>query len=99
MFVPLTHDGAKGLIFNLVCPGNAMSVSHKRQLLLKNATVNRNLGFDDICNEKQVFIAVEGGDWPFILEVWVSDKCFSNVDSLCHKHLPTNQRSHVKCLG
>ena len=29
VFVPLTHDGVKGWIFNLVCPGNSMSVSHK----------------------------------------------------------------------
>ena len=34
-----------------------MSVSHERLLLLKNATVNSNLGFDDICVEKQVFAA------------------------------------------
>ena len=57
MFVPLTHGGVKGWIFNLVCPGNAMSVSHERLLLLKNATVNRNLGFDDVCKEKQVYVA------------------------------------------
>ena len=57
MFVPLTHDGVKGWIFNLVCPGNAMSVCHDRLLLLKNATVNWNLGFDDVCVEKHVSIA------------------------------------------
>ena len=34
-----------------------MSVSHERLLLLKNATVNRNLGFDDVCKEKQVYVA------------------------------------------
>ena len=57
MFVPLNYTGAKGWIFNLVCPGNAMSVSHERLLLLKSATVNRNLGFDDVCNEKHVIVA------------------------------------------
>ena len=34
-----------------------MSVSHERLLLLKNATVNWNLGFDDVCKEKHVFVA------------------------------------------
>ena len=53
----MTHDGVKGWIFNLVCPGNAVSVSHKGLLLLKNATVNRNLGFDDVCKEKHVYVA------------------------------------------
>ena len=53
----MTHDGVKGGIFNLVCPGNAASASHKGLLLLKNATVNRNLGFDDVCKEKHVIVA------------------------------------------
>ena len=57
MFVPLTHIGLKGWIFKMVCPGYAMSVTLDRLLMLKNATVNRNLGFDDICVEKQVFAA------------------------------------------
>ena len=34
-----------------------MSVSHEKLLLLKNATVNRNLGFNDVCKEKHVFVA------------------------------------------
>ena len=34
-----------------------MSVSHERLLLLKNATVNWNLGFDDVCKEKYVYVA------------------------------------------
>ena len=34
-----------------------MSVSHKGLLLLKNATVNRNLGFDDVCKEKHSIVA------------------------------------------
>ena len=97
VFVPMTHDGIKRWIFSFVCPGNAKSVFHEKLLLLKNATVNRNLGFDEICDEKQVFIAVEDGDWPLRLEVWVSDKCFTLLDSLCHEHLPNIQRSHVKC--
>ncbi len=57
MFVPLFHDGVKGWIFNLVCPGNAMSVSHEGLLLLKSATVNRNLGFGEVCKEKHVYVA------------------------------------------
>ena len=65
MFVPLNCDGAKGWIFNLVCPGNAMSVSHKGLLLLKSATVNRNLGFDDVCREKHVCIAYNNLPWTF----------------------------------
>ena len=34
-----------------------MRDSHERLLLLKNAIVNRNLGFDDVCKEKHVFVA------------------------------------------
>ena len=34
-----------------------MSVPHNRLLLLKNATVNWNLGFGDVCREKGVTIA------------------------------------------
>ena len=47
----------KGWIFKLVCPGNAMSIAHERLLLLKNTTVNRNLGFNDVCTERYVKIA------------------------------------------
>ena len=57
VFVPITHDGTKGWIFDFVCPSYALSAPHKRLLLLKNATVNWNLGFDNVCNEKQVSIA------------------------------------------
>ena len=57
MFVPLNCDGVKGWIFNLVCPGNAMSVSHEGLLLLKSSTANRNLGFDEVCKEKHVFVS------------------------------------------
>ena len=57
MFVPLTHEGAKAWIFKMVCPGNAMSVYHEGLLLLKSRTVNWPLGFDDVCNEKQVLIS------------------------------------------
>ena len=55
--MPLNRDGVKGWTFDFVCPGNAMSVSHEGLLLLKNATVNRNLGFDDVCKEKYVYLA------------------------------------------
>ena len=34
-----------------------MSVSHKRLLLLKNATVNWNLGFHNVCKEKHAVVA------------------------------------------
>ena len=34
-----------------------MSVYHEGLLLLKSATVNRNLGFDEVCKEKHVYIA------------------------------------------
>ena len=57
VYVPLTHDGVKGWIFNLVCPGNTQSESYEGLLLFKNATVNRNLGFDDVCKEKHVHVA------------------------------------------
>ena len=46
----------KGWFFKFVCPGNSLSTEHDRLLLLKNATVNRNLGFDDMCKEKHVKI-------------------------------------------
>ena len=67
VFVPLTHDGVKGWIFKLVCPGYAMSVSHEGLLLLKSATVNRNLGFDDVCVEKHVNVAYN--NYPDAFEV------------------------------
>ena len=57
VIVPLSHDGTRGWIFDLVCPGYAMSVSHNRLLLLKNATVNWNLGFHDVCKEKYAIVA------------------------------------------
>ena len=57
MFVPLTYGGVNGWLFKLVCPGNAMSVTHERLLLHKSATVNRNLGFDNVCKEKHVNVA------------------------------------------
>ena len=57
VYVPVTQDGMKGWVFKLVCPGYAKSISHDRILMLKNATVNRNLGFDSVCNEQYVDIA------------------------------------------
>ena len=57
VFVPLTHDGVKSWIFSLVCSGNAMSVYHEGLLLLKSSTAKRNLGFDEVCGEKHVYIA------------------------------------------
>ena len=54
--VPLTHDGIEGWFFDLVCPGNALSVSFKKLLLLKNARENWNSGFGDVCKEKHVII-------------------------------------------
>ena len=39
-----------------------MSVSHKKLLLLKNGTANRNLSFEDVCNKKHVYAAYNN-DW------------------------------------
>ena len=65
MFVPLTHDGEKSWPLKLVCPGNAMSVSHEKLLLQKIATVNMNLGFDDVCKEKIAYAAYNNEPWVF----------------------------------
>ena len=65
VFVPLTRDGVMGWVFKLVCSGYALSISHERLLLLKNATVNRNLGFDAVCNERHVNIAYWEDDQDF----------------------------------
>ena len=67
MFVPLNCDGVKGWIFNLVCPGNAMSVSYERLLLQKSATVNLNVGFGEVCKEKHVYVAYNNE--PDVFEV------------------------------
>ena len=77
VFVPLTHDGVNGWGLKLVCPGNAMSINHERLLLVKNATVNRNLKFDDVCAEKQVYIAYNNEP----MAISSSDKVFevSNI--------------------
>ena len=42
-----------------------MSVSHERLLLLKSATVNRNLGFDEVCTEKHAYVAFNNERWWF----------------------------------
>ena len=68
MFVPLTHDGVKGFVFKFVCPGYSKSFLHESLLLLKNATVNRNLGFDDVCVQKQVSVAYNN-DPSYFFEV------------------------------
>jgi len=44
-----------------------MSIYHERLLLLKNATVNRNLGFNVVCNERHVNIAYWEDDQEFDL--------------------------------
>ena len=44
-----------------------MNVPHKRLLLLKNATVNGNLGFDNVCKDKQVSIGYNN-EYGFKLE-------------------------------
>ena len=41
----------------MVCPGNAKSVYNEGLLLLKNATVNRNLDFENVCKDKLVHVA------------------------------------------
>ena len=57
VIVPLTHDGVNGWIFKMVCPGNSMRIVNDSLLLQTNATVNWNLGYDDVCVEKHVSIA------------------------------------------
>ena len=76
MFAPFTHDGVKGWIFNLVCPGNAKSVLHERLLLLKNATVNTNLGFDDVCKEKHAYVAYNNEPWTLGYQQFASYQNF-----------------------
>ena len=44
-----------------------MSVPHKKLLLQKNATVNRNLRFDDVCNQKYVIVAYNNEPWYFMV--------------------------------
>ena len=44
-----------------------MSVSHKGLLLLKNKTVNRNIGFDDVCKEKRVHVAYNNDPGTFVV--------------------------------
>ena len=44
-------------MFKMVCPGNANNVAHERLLLLRNATVNKGLVFNDVCDEKKVVVA------------------------------------------
>ena len=51
----------------MVCPGYAMSVTLDRLLLLKNATVNRNSGFDDVCKEKYVHVAYNNRYLTFVV--------------------------------
>ena len=57
MFVPQTHDGDKGWVFKLVCPGNAMSITHEHLLLQKNGQLNGNKGFKELCQTRHVYIA------------------------------------------
>ena len=63
IFFHMSEEWEKIWSFKLVCPGNAGSVSHERVLLLKNATVNMN--FDDLCLEKQVYVAYNRVRWIF----------------------------------
>ena len=44
-----------------------MSISHEKLLLLKNATVNWNFGFDDVCKEKHVIVAYN--NYPGTFEI------------------------------
>ena len=45
-----------------------MSVSHEGLLLVKNATVKRNLGFEDICKEKYAYVGYNN-EPPWTFEV------------------------------
>ena len=52
----------------MVCPGNTMSIYHEGLMLLKNGiTVNKNLGFYDVCKEKHIYAAYN--NWPTYIEV------------------------------
>ena len=62
----------KGWFFEFVCPGYSLSTKHEGMLLLKNATVNRNLGFNDVCKEKHVKIGYSNRQGPG--GMFVSDK-------------------------
>ena len=42
-----------------------MSVYHEGLLLLKSATVNKNLGFGEVCREKHVYVAYNNEQWNF----------------------------------
>ena len=53
----MTHDGKKGWFFNMICPGNSFSISKEMLFMQKNATVQRNLDFNDVCKEKYVSVA------------------------------------------
>ena len=44
-----------------------MSLSHKGLLLLKNATVNWNLGFNGVCKEKHVYVAYNNEEGIFVV--------------------------------
>ena len=44
-----------------------MNIYFERLLLLRNATVNRNLGFDDVCKEKHVFVAYNNDLSKFLI--------------------------------
>ena len=44
-----------------------MSESYEGLLLLKNATVNRNLAFDDVCKEKHVIVAYNNDLGVFVV--------------------------------
>ena len=44
-----------------------MSVSHEGLLLMKSSTVNRNLGFDDVCREKHVLVAYNNQQFYFVV--------------------------------
>ena len=57
----------KEWFFDLVCPGNAASESHEGLLLMKNATVNQNIGFDHVCIEKHVSVAYNNEPDTFLV--------------------------------
>ena len=67
IFVPVTYYDVKGWVFKMVCPGNTMSIYHKGLLLWKNARVNKNLGFDDICKEKIALAAYNNDPGIFMV--------------------------------
>ena len=58
-----------------------MSVSYEKLLLLKNATANWNLGFDNVCKEKHAVVAYINDPWIFMVSNITGEMVESPVKS------------------